>query len=282
MDSFKLFANSISLYHQTRPILSNTAFKSTYARVKLCFPIQYKIDSAFGSQPNNFLACFALIRLLEPRAKRAQLPSSAMACAAGQMVFPTNSSAWLIASAIVNKGFFTIFDPGNRSWHGKALLSSDSQRSNKVVRVKFKLAEIIRREDGKKVTVSTVGRILKRLKEQGKIKAVSYYYGHTRQRRARSFHGHSQRWRQGMKAQAPGELMQIDHMKVYPQPGRCVIHFKATCPLTKMTVAQAYNRATSRFIISSIQVDGGSEFRAEFESLPIADYSLVRAVTSIA
>ena len=144
---------------------------------------------------------------------------------------------------------------------------------------KLKLAELIRREHGKKVTVSTVGRILKQLKEQGKIRAVSYYYGHTRQRRARSFHGHSQRWRQGMKAQDPGELVQIDHMKVYPQPGKCVVHFKATCPVTKIAIAQAYTRATSRcakefllylqqqlpFLISSIQVDGGSEFRSEFE-----------------
>lgn len=144
---------------------------------------------------------------------------------------------------------------------------------------KLKLAELLRREQGISVTASTVGRILKQLKNQGKIKPVSYYYGHTRQRRARSFHGHSQRWRQGMKAQKPGDLIQIDHMKVYPQPGRGVIHFKATCPVTKITMAQAYSRATSRcakefllylhqqlpFPVGSIQVDGGSEFRSEFE-----------------
>jgi putative transposase len=144
---------------------------------------------------------------------------------------------------------------------------------------KLKLAELIRREYGKTVAVSTVGRILKKLKNQGKIRSVSYYYGHTRQRRARSFHGHSQRWRQGMKSRKPGELIQIDHMKVYPQPGKCIMHFKATCPVTKITIAQAYSRATSRcamefllylqqqlpFPVGSIQVDGGSEFRSEFE-----------------
>ncbi len=146
---------------------------------------------------------------------------------------------------------------------------------------KLKLAELIRREYVKTVAISTVGRILKALKNQGKIKPVTYFYGHTRQRRARSFHNHSQRWRQGMKAKKPGELIQIDHMKVYPQPGKGFVHFKATCPITKITIAQAYSRATSRcakefllylqqqlpFPVDSIQVDGGSEFRPEFEAL---------------
>lgn len=144
---------------------------------------------------------------------------------------------------------------------------------------KLKIAELVRRECGKAVSVSMIGRILERLKNQNKIKAVSYFYGKTRQRRARSFHGHSQRWRQEMKARQPGELIQIDHMKVYPQAGKRIVHFKATCPVTKITIAQAYTRATSRsakefllylqqelpFPIGSIQVDGGSEFRSEFE-----------------
>ena len=74
-----------------------------------------------------------------------------------------------------------------------------------------------------------------------------------------------------MKAKYPGELIQIDHMKVYPTPGFRVIHFKATCPVTKITYSQIYSRATSRcsekFLvpIQSIQVDGGSEFRKHFE-----------------
>lgn len=146
---------------------------------------------------------------------------------------------------------------------------------------KLKIAELVRRELGQSVSVSKVGRILSYLKNQAKIKPVAFFYGHTRQRRARSFQGHSQRWREGMKAKRPGQLMQIDHMKVYPQPGKGFVHFKATCPVTKITIAQAYSRATSRcakefllylqqqlpFPVDSIQVDGGSEFRAEFEDL---------------
>ena len=55
--------------------------------------------------------------------------------------------------------------------------------------------------------------------------------------------------------------------------------FKATCPVSKWSGLQVYSRATSRnakrflaylqeqapFPIRSLQVDGGSEFRDEFE-----------------
>lgn len=144
---------------------------------------------------------------------------------------------------------------------------------------KLKLATILEREYGRKVSVSTVGRILNHLVKQNKVLPVRFYYGHTRQKKARSFHKHAKRWKHGMKAKQPGELIQIDHMKVYPSPGLQVIHFKATCPVTKITISQIYTRATSRcaekfleyiqtqfpYPILSIQVDGGSEFQKHFE-----------------
>ncbi len=82
-----------------------------------------------------------------------------------------------------------------------------------------------------------------------------------------------------MKAKQAGELIQIDHMKVYLMSGVRVAHFQATCPVTKITHAKMYYRATSRcakdflnyilslfpFPLLSIQVDGGSEFREHFE-----------------
>ena len=82
-----------------------------------------------------------------------------------------------------------------------------------------------------------------------------------------------------MKAKKPGELIQIDHMKVSPIPGVRMAHFKATCPITKITHTRVYSRATSicaedfmkyiqslfPFSILSIQVDVGSEFREHFE-----------------
>ena len=82
-----------------------------------------------------------------------------------------------------------------------------------------------------------------------------------------------------MKAKEPGELMQADHMSVSFTEGACVKEFKATCPVSKWSGLQVYSRATSRnakrflaylqeqapFPIRSLQVDGGSEFRDEFE-----------------
>lgn len=144
---------------------------------------------------------------------------------------------------------------------------------------KLKITEILLREYQQKVSDSTVGRILTKLLKQGKIKPVCFYYGSLQQKKARVFHGHSKRWKKGMKAKTPGELIQIDHMKVYPIAGIRMAHFKATCPVTKITYAQVYMGATSRcaedflkyiqslfpFPIISIQVDGGSEFREHFE-----------------
>ena len=90
---------------------------------------------------------------------------------------------------------------------------------------------------------------------------------------------HAKRWRYGMKAKEPGELMQADHMSINFSEGGGVKEFKATCPVSKWSGLQVYSRATSRnakrflaylqeqapFPIRSLQVDGGSEFRDEFE-----------------
>jgi len=83
-----------------------------------------------------------------------------------------------------------------------------------------------------------------------------------------------------MKTQNPGELIQMDHATIRLSCGKIIKHFKAICSLTKITVEKAYTNATSAlaeqfleytqkqfpFKIKSIQVDGGSEFRGEFEN----------------
>ena len=126
---------------------------------------------------------------------------------------------------------------------------------------------------------STVGRIVARLVRLGRVEPVSFYYGQVKPKRRRTFTHHAKRWRYGMKAKAPGELMQADHMSVSFTEGACVKEFKATCPVSKWSGLQVYSRATSRnakrflaylkaqapFPIRSLQVDGGSEFRDEFE-----------------
>lgn len=143
---------------------------------------------------------------------------------------------------------------------------------------KAKIAIMYQREFGQKISESTVGRIIKKLIKQSKIMPVRYMYGKKDTKR-RIFNGHAQRWKVGMKATKPGELIQVDHMTIDIPGFGPVKHFNAVCPITKYAVYQAYQEATSRntadfleqmkkefpFPILSIQVDGGSEFMAEFE-----------------
>lgn len=143
------------------------------------------------------------------------------------------------------------------------------------------LTVVLRRDRNIQVSESTVGRILNKLVRLGRIKPVVFYYGRVRTKKARVFNRHAKRWKKGMRAKAPGELMQIDHMTIFMPSGMQVKHFEAICPVTKITVAQSYSTASSKnaadflklvqrkvpFKIKSIQVDGGSEFRDEFESL---------------
>ena len=142
-----------------------------------------------------------------------------------------------------------------------------------------KLWKVLQRDHGFTLSISTVGRILHKLLTLNRIKPVAFYYGRVKPKQQRSFKHHSKRWRYGMKAKQIGELMQMDHMSVSFNNGVTIKEFKATCPISGMTFTRAYSRATSNnarhflnylrtqapFPIRSIQVDGGSEFRHEFE-----------------
>ena len=85
----------------------------------------------------------------------------------------------------------------------------------------------------------------------------------------------------GRKPTNPGEIVQLDTLTVSPHPGRPAIkQFTAHDPVAKWTCAQAWRRATAHnakrfldklqadmpFPIEAIQVDGGSEFKADFET----------------
>ena len=143
-----------------------------------------------------------------------------------------------------------------------------------------KLWKVLQREQGFPLSISTVGRIVNQLLRSHRIKPVSFYYGRVKPKQRRVFKHHSKRWTYGMKAKKPGELIQIDHMSIGFNNGITVKEFKASCPVTGMTFTRAYSKATSRnardflrylfaqcpFDILSIQVDGGSEFRDEFET----------------
>jgi len=140
---------------------------------------------------------------------------------------------------------------------------------------KAKISVILRRDHGQTISESTVGRILKTLFKKGLVqKSLSA----PRQKRKRNFQKHARPWRYGMKGLKAGQMVQIDHMSVSCNQVT-IKHFQAWDPSSKFIQANAYSTATSQtakkfllellekapFKISSIQVDGGSEFMLHFE-----------------
>jgi transposase len=141
---------------------------------------------------------------------------------------------------------------------------------------KAKITVLLRRDHGVLLSESSVGRILKNLMIKGKIlPSISC----CRIKRRRKFKSHAKAWRYGMKAQSPGELIQIDHMTV-TKHNISMKEFRAWDPVTKVMVADLTSNATSfaaakflnkvikefPFAVKSIQVDGGSEFMKDFEN----------------
>lgn len=142
---------------------------------------------------------------------------------------------------------------------------------------KLKVAIILKRDHGKTISESTVGRILKHLLGKYLIqKSPSARW----QKKKRLFSkGYSKPWKyKEYNKMKLGERIQIDHMTA-TKNGICLKHFQAWDRRSKYIDANVYSNAKAssakRFLIEfvencpfdvlSIQVDGGSEFRAEFE-----------------
>lgn len=140
---------------------------------------------------------------------------------------------------------------------------------------KAKIVVLLRRDHGIAISESSVGRIISILISQGKIKrSVSSF----RVKRRRKFTSHAKRWKYGMKASKPGEMIQIDHMSV-TKNAISMKHFQAWDPITRVIIADVVSNATSAaaakflkkiikelpFPVKSVQVDGGSEFMKDFE-----------------
>ena len=141
-----------------------------------------------------------------------------------------------------------------------------------------KLGPLVRAE-GFKASDATVGRIIQTLVARGVVDPVPVLrraHGKPRWSRKRRF---AVRLPRDLVADQPGSLVQLDTVFVNIAPGKAIKHFTAYDPIAKWTVAKAFNRATAAsaalfldklvrdmpFKVSAIQVDGGSEFMAEFE-----------------
>ncbi len=142
---------------------------------------------------------------------------------------------------------------------------------------KRKLRVLLLRE-GVDLSESTVGRILAKGVRLGRIEPCAFCRGRVKVKQPRRFNGHAQRLPRGQTSRQPGELVQIDHLSA-SRDSKQLKEFKAVSPVGKQMVVQVFSRATAHnakrfletvraqlpFPLVSAQVDGGSEFRADFE-----------------
>lgn len=142
---------------------------------------------------------------------------------------------------------------------------------------KDKLVILLKRQ-GWQVSTSMVGRILSRLKARGILKEpVRHGLPARRQARPRPY---AVRKPREYRAREPGDIVQVDTLDIRPLPGVVLKHFTARDVVSRWDVLEVHTRATSTlaaqfldsmrrrfpFPIKAIQVDGGSEFQAAFES----------------
>jgi transposase InsO family protein len=144
---------------------------------------------------------------------------------------------------------------------------------------KAKLGPLLRR-DGVAASDSTVGRILAALLARGAVDPVPARRRAAKAGRAPRQRPHARRLPKGKKPVAPGDIVQLDTLSVRPSPERTVKQFTAYDPVSRLTVAHAFHRATAPaaaqfldklldalpYAVKAIQVDGGAEFMAEFET----------------
>jgi len=133
------------------------------------------------------------------------------------------------------------------------------------------------KEEDYQTSASTVGRILRRLKERGVLKEPETHYVSAGKRaRVRPY---AQRKPRDYEVKGAGDLVELDTLDIRPLPGMVLKHFTAHDVISKWDVIGAYSKATSvnashflntleqrmPFPVKAIQVDGGSEFEAFFE-----------------
>lgn len=142
---------------------------------------------------------------------------------------------------------------------------------------KTKLKVLLGRQ-GIKLSASMVGRILGHLKRTGQlVEPLSRRTGVRKKSRINRVH--AVRKPKEYMAQRAGDIVQIDTQDVYPLPGMHLKHFTATDVASRWSVCSLHSRATALtakaaleevldrmpFWVLAIQIDGGSEYMAEFE-----------------
>jgi putative transposase len=143
---------------------------------------------------------------------------------------------------------------------------------------KEKLGPILRKQ-GYVTSNATLGRIIGALIRRGTVQPVPALIRKVAAKTAPRKRPHAIRKPKGVTFEKPGDVVQIDTLSIYPLPGVSIKHFNAYDPFAKWTVARPCKRATAKnaaeFLdavlmqmpdpVKAIQIDGGSEFMAEFE-----------------
>jgi putative transposase len=137
---------------------------------------------------------------------------------------------------------------------------------------------VILNEHGWRCSTSMVGRILCKLKETGRLVEAPNKDPWMPRRAFRRPYG--VRKPKEYLPRAPGDIIQIDTAQVTIDEGLTFKHFTACDVFSRWQVLEAHSRATAHaaagfldtvlarmpFPVRAIQVDGGSEFMAQFET----------------
>jgi transposase InsO family protein len=136
---------------------------------------------------------------------------------------------------------------------------------------------ILLRQEGWQTSASTVGRIMNRLKARGLLREPLRNGIKAYKRRVKR--PYATRKPKEYAVRDPGDLVQVDTLEVRPLPNVIFKQITARDMVSRWDVIEAFKSATAgnarRFLetlierspypVKAIQVDGGSEFQAEFE-----------------
>ncbi len=136
---------------------------------------------------------------------------------------------------------------------------------------------VLLKDEGYQVSASTVGRIIRKLKDRGVLKEpIPNHISARKRQRERPY---AQRKPKDYEVSQVGDLVQLDTLDIRPLPGVLLKHLTAHDVISRWDVVQVYSRASAStaasfldeleqrmpFTVKAIQVDGGSEFEAIFE-----------------
>jgi transposase InsO family protein len=141
-----------------------------------------------------------------------------------------------------------------------------------------KLAVLLSKE-GIEISASSVGRVMNRLKARGLLQEPENVRLAKLARRRRRKPRYAVRMPKGYTIKSPGDLVQMDTLKLQLMSNDVRYQFSARDVVSRWDCAYAFRRQTSfaaacfleyletkfPFKIKAIQIDGGSEFKKDFE-----------------